>query len=883
MNQFPENIHFKFSWRKYQKELLEGLDFHLKNDHFHIIAPPGSGKTVLGLEVMLKINKPTLIFVPTISIKTQWISRFCKLFLNTDIVPAWISNDIKNPQFLTVVTYQSFNSATKSDEDFKEILNKIKTKNIQCLVFDEAHHLKREWWKSLMKIKEKLSCKIIALTATPPYDVEYAEWKNYIALNWPIDAEIYVPDLVLEKNLCPHQDFVHYSFPSSEEFDAIETQKEKSDKIFLEIKNDQILVQELKKLPFFLDPVKFESDIYENIGFYSSVLIFLNEHKIKISKKHFEIIGTETKIIPPFNRDWAETLLNFILFEGGKYFFDLKEYKENLYNKLIRNGLVENNSISFGRNENINSQLINSISKLNSISEIVDFEYNNLGNNLRMVILTDYIRKEYLSISSENDIELMRIGVMSIFEKIRRKNFKKKKIAVLTGSVIILPIECKKLFLDKIKNYNINVPEIFLLSFDENYFQFQQDKILNNKIVSLITDIFSEGKIEIIIGTKSLLGEGWDAPCINSLILASFIGSFVLSNQMRGRAIRSEFGNPEKTSNIWHLVCLNPVDENFGEDFKVMKRRFKSFVGIDYSKSPHIQNSFERIKPKMNLFNYSDIQRTNLSTFKIASERKFLCKKWDFAISKGSGLIEEIKIPFPERESFMRTKKFYYDKTLQRTVLTLISGVLGFGGQSLVSILSRLKNIHSLYELGTFVSLFGFVGLFIFGGYTFKTFKIFLRYKNISKDFLKIGTVLLESLQFEGSIKKNKNIVVESKSDKDGIVICCLKNASTQENGIFLNALKEIVSPIEKPRYLIVREEKFLFFLMKQDYNPLPDILAKNKKTAEYFLNQWQQKVGNAKLFYTQNAVGRKMLVKARFNSYSSNFQKKAEIINEWK
>lgn len=71
MTQFPENITFKFAWRKYQEELLDGLDFHLKNDYFHIVAPPGSGKTVLGLEVMLKINKPTLIFAPTISIKNQ--------------------------------------------------------------------------------------------------------------------------------------------------------------------------------------------------------------------------------------------------------------------------------------------------------------------------------------------------------------------------------------------------------------------------------------------------------------------------------------------------------------------------------------------------------------------------------------------------------------------------------------------------------------------------------------------------------------------------------------------------------------------------------------------------------------------------------------------
>ena len=83
-----------------------------------------------------------------------------------------------------------------------------------------------------------------------------------------------------------------------------------------------------------------------------------------------------------------------------------------------------------------------------------------------------------------------------------------------------------------------------------------------------------------MIGTKSLLGEGWDAPVLNSLELASFVGSFVLSNQMRGRAIRVEKGNREKASNIWHLVCVDPTASDGGNDVEMLKRRFRSFVNI---------------------------------------------------------------------------------------------------------------------------------------------------------------------------------------------------------------------------------------------------------------------------------------------------------------
>ncbi|MGB3182022.1 MAG: DEAD/DEAH box helicase family protein [Cyclobacteriaceae bacterium] len=68
---FPSDITFKHEWRKYQKRVLDELEVHLDDNHLHIIAPPGSGKTVLGLEVAVRLDKPTLIFAPTVAI-TIW-------------------------------------------------------------------------------------------------------------------------------------------------------------------------------------------------------------------------------------------------------------------------------------------------------------------------------------------------------------------------------------------------------------------------------------------------------------------------------------------------------------------------------------------------------------------------------------------------------------------------------------------------------------------------------------------------------------------------------------------------------------------------------------------------------------------------------------------
>lgn len=44
---YPKNIKFKYNYRKYQQRVLDDLNNHLMNKHLPIVAPPGSGKTVL--------------------------------------------------------------------------------------------------------------------------------------------------------------------------------------------------------------------------------------------------------------------------------------------------------------------------------------------------------------------------------------------------------------------------------------------------------------------------------------------------------------------------------------------------------------------------------------------------------------------------------------------------------------------------------------------------------------------------------------------------------------------------------------------------------------------------------------------------------------------
>ena len=88
----------------------------------------------------------------------------------------------------------------ESGEDYAglDLLAEIGRMGIGTICLDEAHHLQNEWQKSLESFLAALKgqVKVIALTATPPYDAKPNEWERYIGVCGEIDEEIFVPELV---------------------------------------------------------------------------------------------------------------------------------------------------------------------------------------------------------------------------------------------------------------------------------------------------------------------------------------------------------------------------------------------------------------------------------------------------------------------------------------------------------------------------------------------------------------------------------------------------------------------------------------------------------------------------------------------------------------
>ncbi|MFI3202462.1 MAG: DEAD/DEAH box helicase family protein, partial [Eubacteriales bacterium] len=663
---FESILKFKGTWRTYQDRVLSRFYDYKKDGKVHIVAAPGSGKTTLGIELIRLLDEPCIVLTPSITIREQWIARIEEAFLLEGIKSDDVlSQDLKNMKLITVSTYQAIHSAMtrykgqlcdEVDDDTKieesvdyeafDLVAAIKKHKVKTICLDECHHLRNEWWKALEKFQKETSLAYtIALTATPPYDSTPELWTRYRKVCGEIDEEISVPELVKDSNLCPHQDYVYFNYPTKEELDKIKEFIDRRDEYCDFLLKDN----EFQTIILSHTCLKTDADydkLLEDPTYLSSILIYLNATGNKISGNFKELLGY-TRLEKPSPK-WFEILLQGVLYNDCDSYLIEEDTIAKYHHELKLRGLIEKRKVILQLKQSLKKDLVSSIGKCESIRAITFNEYKSMGEELRLLILCDYIKKDYKPAVGNHNLDVHALGVIPYFELLRRENQEQKtelKLGVLCGSIAIIPSSAKSRLLELVQNpSDISFKAIGDLS-EQEYVEIEA-RGNRHFLTGVITQLFEEGHMEVLIGTKSLLGEGWDSPCVNSLILASFVGSFMLSNQMRGRAIRTYAKNLNKSSNIWHLVCVipenmvkecertnqlqNQSDEN--QDMEMLTRRMENFLGLHYE-IDSIESGINRLTAICYpIETKGNVKKTNEKMFQMSSDRDKLKSRWDNAL-----------------------------------------------------------------------------------------------------------------------------------------------------------------------------------------------------------------------------------------------------------
>jgi superfamily II DNA or RNA helicase len=120
---FYDELAFRHEWRKYQRMILDLFEHRdAAKRTFHVVAPPGSGKTLVGIEIARRLRTPAVSFSPTTTIQEQWRDKV-RLFLPDRLSgdDAWsgfaaVSTDPTRLGVISNLTYQSLSTQTQERE-----------------------------------------------------------------------------------------------------------------------------------------------------------------------------------------------------------------------------------------------------------------------------------------------------------------------------------------------------------------------------------------------------------------------------------------------------------------------------------------------------------------------------------------------------------------------------------------------------------------------------------------------------------------------------------------------------------------------------------------------------------------------------------------------
>jgi superfamily II DNA or RNA helicase len=818
---FPAIFEFQGTWRPYQQRVLQAFDHHLADGHFHIAAAPGAGKTVLGLEALRRLGRPTLVLAPTSAIRDQWLLRLCEGFLGCASPPPWCSSSLETPGLLTVGTYQALHAAAKRSGT-AALVEGLRQHRIGTLVLDEAHHLRQAWWRCLQEVKAGLGEPwLVALTATPPFDVPQAEWNRYIGLCGPIDAEVTAPELVRAGNLCPHQDYIYFSHPSAAESALLDRFDHEVGKLLAELVIDRELVTRVAELELVTRPQSALAGLLERSDFALALAIFLHTAAAEHARKLVHALGLSEAALPGFDRGWAELLVNGLLFDRSWGLPEGDLTARALRTRLQAIGAIRLRQAYLQAPPQLLRLLEASTRKCASVAAIIELESGAHPQGLRALVLCDRILEAFFVDAAHSEPDGAALGVVPIFDALRRLRLPHVRLGILTGSLVVLPLQALQLLISACEEYGRTecLHEAEPLPHAPEFVRLHPSANESSALLLAITRLFERGELNVLVGTAALLGEGWDCPALNTLVLATEVRSAMASNQMRGRAIRLQPGFADKTANIWHLACLRPDAEHpGGADLKRLAQRFLAFAAVAHGDTV-IENGIERMGLDAAAVAALDCDALNARMSSRALDRFGMARAWRTVLKNDS-----------------KTPKRLVHETRVRP--------------------------HRIAPAARFLHRLAFERLPLLRWW---------RSLQLRRHLLRVAAALLEALRARALVRSpaaSVDVQVESRW-----VRCRLRHVESAEETVFAECLRQFFDFPESPRYLLIQGDVSF---------AVPNVLGGRRDSAELLQRALGIRLGTFRLVYTLDENGRRALLRARECWLAGRFSGGCESRQVW-
>lgn len=652
--------------RGYQADLLNAVRPD-DGARLHLVAPPGAGKTVLGLALAVRNGRRALVLAPTTVIRAQWVEQAARFFRAPDGSAPLVADRCpeagEDPADLTVLTYQAlsvvddsgswetaarerwlddlgrdgrpraradawldalaadnpaaYNRGIRSraatirarvdelDDDAvaallapgaRERLDALIGAGTATIVLDECHHLRAHWAVVVHYLRRRLDAAglaptLIGLTATEP-SAEDRSRRRYQALLGDVDAEIAVPAVVRSGHLAPYRPMAWFTLPAPEETAFLTTAgAELRHRIAQYLlapdgidhllglvapglpadallpargappgdgsrrprrrplaPDDPLLMRalaagfdEAPALAAAAAALLRRTDDYAPTPLSVLVVPHLLELDALDAAEELSLLAhyALNRLLPdPARRaDWEDVRLT------------LRGFGLHLTDSGIRTGRSPLDVITAA-----------SRAKDAAVVDIVRHELDALGDRLRAVVVTDAAERSAphraLDVLVGADRADAAGGAARCFNAILADEALRGLHPVLLTASRLRLAHGDDALLERLRaRTGLELP-----ARDDGWSLTVAGGVRGADLVLAVSGLVSAGQIRLVVGTRGLLGEGWDCPAVNTLVDLTTVTTSASVQQLRGRTIRLDPAWPGKVAHNWSVACLVPAD-----------------------------------------------------------------------------------------------------------------------------------------------------------------------------------------------------------------------------------------------------------------------------------------------------------------------------------
>lgn len=840
--------------------------------------PPGAGKTLIGLEAARRLARKVVVLVPNTAIQNQWIAHWRRFTPATATADA----DRSLGADVTVLTYQSlaiFDPDAETDEEGRargpmrrlhvngrDLIERLAAAGPLTLVLDECHHLLDVWGRLVAEVLERLPDAIVlGLTGTPPESLSPAEAALVDTLFGTPILGASTPALVREGHLAPFAELAWLTPPTAVEADHIAGEAER----FAELTTD--LVTSTGFLTWL------DARFTANTHAVPWTRVERDEPRLAaaaLRMHHAGLLGLppgarvrEEHRHAPSADDWVALLDDYVsnAAPGADTVEAIRRALPSVGYTLTRRGVRAARSP-------VDRVLARSAAKTHATVEIAAAEGAALSERLRALVLCDHERAGARLPARLHGVLEPEAGSawLVLANLVADERTAPLGPMLVTGRTVAAGPATARAFLAWADRPDLSLTEdggvcVIGGSWSARTW------------VRLVTAFFEEGRCRILIGTRALLGEGWDARGVNALIDLTSATTTTSVVQTRGRALRLDPSWPEKVANVWSVVCVADHHPKGAADWQRFVRKHRGYLaaapdGEIVSGVAHVDAAFSPYAPP----DPGELDAVNAAMLARASAREETREAWRLGTGFRDELVHTLRVRAartarapvlaetarPEPPPVVPAAACAAPAP-PRPVRAVVALALAGGGVAvlLLSVLTWVAVLLGLPLLAT-------------GAYLgVRRTRALRRAERLLEEaagdppLLRFACAVADGLRAADLSRRGAEGVV-ARAEPDGTYRFSLSAVDTATSERFALALDEVLSPVAAPRYVMPRYvlrsapvHEWLAGTARADgvvYHAVPAILGQNRGRARAFAQAWNTWISMRRSGLRQHPGGRR-------------------------